>query len=195
MVLGADGLHSRTRALLFGPEEQFYRYLGYCFAVFTMRNTFGLTRETAGREVPGMLAALREADGLFFDGAGQIRMPRWSSGRAALVGDTASAPSFLTGQGTSLALVGACPLAGSPAGRDRTAGFAAYEHCSRAFVALNQAQAGHGGATLVPTTARALEQRNTMLRGLATRPATEGRPAHSALTRPDFAQRPEHDYC
>jgi 2-polyprenyl-6-methoxyphenol hydroxylase-like FAD-dependent oxidoreductase len=29
LVIGADGLHSHTRGLVFGPEEQFHRYLGY----------------------------------------------------------------------------------------------------------------------------------------------------------------------
>ncbi|CAL9656827.1 FAD-dependent monooxygenase [Streptomyces sp. Tu 3180] len=239
MVFGADGLHSRTREMLFGPERQFHRYLGYCFAVFTMRNAFGLSHETvmwnapgkaaalyavggddevhaflnfarpeppfdafrdpeaqrdliatvfadAGWEVPGMLAAMRDANDLFFDAVGQIRMPRWSSGRTALVGDAAYAPSFLTGQGTSLALVGAYMLAGSLAGRDHAAGFAAYEHGSRAFVTVNQELVGEGGATLLPTTARALEQRNDRLRGLSSMPSTEGRPAHSALVLPEF---------
>ncbi|WP_447034826.1 FAD-dependent monooxygenase [Streptomyces sp. DSM 118878] len=239
MVFGADGMHSRTREFLFGPEEQFHRYLGYCFAGFTMRNTFGLSQEVtmwntpgraaalyavgdddevhaflnfahaeppfgafrdpeaqrdlvatvfadAGWEVPGMLAALRDADDLFFDAVSQIRMPRWSSGRVALVGDAAYAPSFLTGQGSSLALVGAYMLAGSLADRDHAAGFAAYEHSTREFVTLNQDQIGKGGATLFPTTARALEQRNDMLRKLSTMPASKGRPAHSALTLPEF---------
>jgi 2-polyprenyl-6-methoxyphenol hydroxylase-like FAD-dependent oxidoreductase len=239
MVFGADGMHSRTREMLFGPEEQFHRYLGYCFAVFTMRNTFGLSRETvmwnapgraaafyavgddddvhaflnfvhpqspfdafpnpeaqrnllatvfadAGWEVPGMLAALRDADDLFFDAVSQIHMPRWSSGRVALVGDAAYAPSFLTGQGTSLALVGAYMLAGSLADRDHAAGFAAYEHDTREFVTLNQGLVGEGGATLFPTTAAALEQRNDRLRKLSSMPAAEGRPAHSALTLPAF---------
>ncbi|WP_435603453.1 FAD-dependent monooxygenase [Streptomyces sp. bgisy130] len=238
MVVGADGIHSRTREFLFGPEEQFHRYLGYCFAVFTMRNTFGLSRETmmwntpgraaalyavgdnddvhaflnfahpeppfdafrnpeaqralvasvfadAGWEVPGMLAAMRDADDLFFDGVSQIRMPRWSSGRVALVGDAAYAPSFLTGQGTSLALVGAYMLAGSLADRDHAAGFAAYEHSTREFVTVNQEQVGKGDAALFPTTARALEQRNDMLRNLSAMPSAEGRPAHSALTLPE----------
>ncbi|WP_055554692.1 FAD-dependent monooxygenase [Streptomyces sp. NBRC 110028] len=239
MVFGADGLHSRTREFLFGPEEQFHRYLGYCFAVFTMRNTFGLSHETmmwntpgraaalyavgdddevhaflnfahpeppldalrdpeaqrdlvatlfadAGWEVPGMIAAMREADDLFIDVVSQIRMPRWSSGRVAMVGDAAYAPSFLTGQGTSLALVGAYMLAGSLADRDATAGFAAYEHDTREFVTLNQGRIGVGDATLFPTTARALERRNDMLRDLSTMPSGEGRPAHSALTLPAF---------
>jgi 2-polyprenyl-6-methoxyphenol hydroxylase-like FAD-dependent oxidoreductase len=239
MVFGADGLHSRTREFLFGPEEQFHRYLGYCFAVFTMRNTSGLSHETlmwntpgraaalyavgdddevhaflnfahpeppfgafrdpqaqrdlvaavfadAGWEIPGMIAAMRDADDLFFDAVGQIRMPRWSSGRVALVGDAAYAPSFLTGQGTSLALVGAYMLAGSLVGRDHAAGFAAYEHSTREFVTVNQEQVGEGDATLFPTTAQALDQRNDMLRHLSAVPPAAGRPAHSALTLPAF---------
>ncbi|MCX4661626.1 FAD-dependent monooxygenase [Streptomyces uncialis] len=242
VVIGADGLHSRTRELLFGPEERFHRYLGHCFAGFTLPNTFGLSHETvvwntpgrgaalyavgddndvhallnfahpepppdafrdpqarrdlvagafadAGWEVPRMVAALREADDLFFDKVSQIRMPRWSSGRVALVGDAAYAPSFLTGQGTSLALVGAYMLAGSLADRGHAAGFAAYEHQTREFVTVNQDQVGEGDATLLPSTARALERRNDMLRRLSARPSGEGRAAHSALVLPAFTSR------
>ena len=151
MVFSAEGMHSRTRELVFGPEEPFHRYLGYCFAVFTMRNTFGLSHETvmwntpgraaalyatgdhddvhaflnfalpeppfdafgdpeaqrklvasvfadAGWEVPAMLAAMRDADDVFFDAVAQIRMPRWSSGRVAVVGDAAHAPSLGEGR-------------------------------------------------------------------------------------------------
>lgn len=240
LVFGADGMHSRTRERLFGPEHLFDRYLGYCFAVFTMRNTFGLSRELvmwntpgraaalyatgddddqvhaflnfarprrpfdefptpeaqqdlvasvfadAGWEVPGMLAAMRAADDLFFDTVAQIRLPRWSSGRVALVGDAAYAPSFLTGQGTSLALVGAYMLAGSLANQDHATGFAAYERDTRAFVTQNQGLVDEGGASLFPTTAEALEQRNEMLRGLTSLRAPEAIAAHSALTLPDF---------
>ncbi|MFI8949716.1 FAD-dependent monooxygenase [Streptomyces sp. NPDC053750] len=244
LVVGADGMHSRTRESLFGPEEQFHRYLGYCFALFTMPNTFGLSRELvmwntpgkaaalyavgdndelhaflnfhqpeppfdalrnpeaqrelvatafagAGWEVPGMVDAMRDADDLFFDAAGQIRMPHWFSGRVALVGDAAYAPSFLTGQGSSLALVGAYMLAHALAThRDHTAAFAAYERDMRGFTAMNQALVDHGAATLFPTTEQALEQRNSMLRGLVTLPSTTARPAHSALTLPECAPRP-----
>ncbi|MFD3733122.1 FAD-dependent monooxygenase [Streptomyces sp. NPDC058632] len=241
LVVGADGMHSHTRESLFGPEERFHRYLGYCFAIFTMPNTFGLSRELvmwntpgraaalyavgdndelhaflnfhqpeppfyalrnpdaqrdlvatvfacAGWEVPGMVDAMRDADDLFFDTAGQIRMPHWSSGRVVLVGDAAYAPSFLTGQGSSLALVGAYMLAHALAtNRDHTAAFAAYERDVREFVAMNQALVDNGAATLFPTTVRALEQRNTMLRDLATMPFATARPAHSALALPRFA--------
>jgi 2-polyprenyl-6-methoxyphenol hydroxylase-like FAD-dependent oxidoreductase len=252
MVFGADGVHSRTRELILGPEQQFHRYLGYCFAVFSMRNTFKLSRETvmwnspgraaalyavggnedvhaflnfaqpeppfgvfsnaqaqrdlvagvfsdAGWEIPGMLAAMREADDVFFDAVSQIRLPRWSSGRVALVGDAAYAPSFLTGQGTSLALVGAYMLAGSLADQDHTTGFDAYERTTRSFVTVNQELAGKGGATLFPTTSHELEQRNSRLRSLSSLPPSGGRPAHSALALPEFHHageggegRPDH---
>ncbi|WP_445516141.1 FAD-dependent monooxygenase [Streptomyces sp. NEAU-174] len=244
LVVGADGMHSHTRESVFGPEERFHRYLGYSFAIFTMPNTFELSREVmmwntpgraaalyavgdsdelhafltfhqpeppidtlrnpeaqrdlvatvfadAGWEVPAMVRAMRDADDLFFDTAGQIRMPHWSSGRVALVGDAAYAPSFLTGQGSSLALVGAYTLANALAtNRDHTAAFAAYERDAGEFVAMNQALVDNGGARLFPTTARALEQRNTMLRGLVTMPSATPRPAHSALTLPEFAPMP-----
>ncbi|WPB94496.1 FAD-dependent monooxygenase [Streptomyces malaysiensis] len=244
LVIGADGMHSATRESLFGPEERFHRYLGYCFAIFTMPNTFGLSRELmlwnapgkaaalyavgdndelhaflnfhrprppfdalrnpdaqrdlvatvfadAGWEVPGMVNAMRDADDLFFDTAGQIRMAHWSSGRVALVGDAAYAPSFLTGQGSSLALVGAYMLANALARhRDHTAAFAAYERDTREFVAMNQALVDNGAARLFPTTEQALEQRNTMLRALVTMPAAPVRPAHSALALPEFAPTP-----
>ena len=34
LVIGADGLHSRVREIVFGPESQFERYLGYKVAAF-----------------------------------------------------------------------------------------------------------------------------------------------------------------
>ncbi|MEU7146100.1 FAD-dependent monooxygenase [Nocardia sp. NPDC046473] len=250
LVVGADGMHSQTRAALFGPEEQFHRYLGYCFAIFTMPNTLGLSHEVvlwntpgkaaalyavgdddelhaflnfhqpdppfevlrnpdaqrdlvaatfagAGWEVPRMVKAMRDADDLFFDTAGQIRMPHWSSGRVALVGDAAYAPSFLTGQGSSLALAGAYLLADALAtNQDHSAAFAAYERGLREFVGMNQALVDNGAAILFPTTVQALEQRNARLRDLVTMPAAPARPAHSALTLPEFtptATGPDYD--
>ncbi|MFE2644329.1 FAD-dependent monooxygenase [Streptomyces nigra] len=141
----------------------------------------------AGWEVPRMLDALRDADDLFADTAGQIRMPRWSRGRVALVGDAAYAPSFLTGQGTSLALAGAYTLARAlSAHRDPARAFAAYERVTRPYVTANQALAEDGGASLFPTTAEALERRDARLRSLATLPPPPARPAYSALALPDW---------
>jgi 2-polyprenyl-6-methoxyphenol hydroxylase-like FAD-dependent oxidoreductase len=43
VVIGADGLHSRTRRLVFGPEDRFNHSLGSCFAIFSMPNDMGLS--------------------------------------------------------------------------------------------------------------------------------------------------------
>ncbi|WP_285628684.1 FAD-dependent monooxygenase, partial [Kineosporia sp. NBRC 101677] len=242
LVIGADGMHSQTRHRSFGPEEQFHRYLGYCFALFTVPNTYGLHRELmmwnapgqaaalyavgeshdelqafltfhqpqvpvgaprdlverafagAGWEVPDLLKALHEADDLFFDTAAQIRMPHWSSGRVVLVGDAAYAPSFLTGQGTSLALVGAYLLAHALATEpDIDRALTDYERRMRPFVAANQALVDNGAATLFPVTEQALHQRNTRLRQLVTMPAPAPRAAHSAVSLPHFDVSPEPD--
>ena len=44
LLVGADGLHSRTRALTFGPEERFVRSLGIHTAIFSLPNHLGLHR-------------------------------------------------------------------------------------------------------------------------------------------------------
>ncbi|MFE7441025.1 FAD-dependent monooxygenase [Streptomyces chartreusis] len=58
LVIGADGLHSNTRRLVFGPEEPFHRYLGKVFAGFTLPNEFGLTHEGTIWNEPGRSAVL-----------------------------------------------------------------------------------------------------------------------------------------
>jgi len=37
LVIGADGLHSKVRSLVFGPQQQFERHLGYFVAAFEAR--------------------------------------------------------------------------------------------------------------------------------------------------------------
>ena len=66
----------------------------------------------AGWECPQILAELDLAESFYFDRVSQIRMDRWSSERVVLVGDAAFAPSFLAGQGSALAMLGAYILAG-----------------------------------------------------------------------------------
>ncbi|MFC7868917.1 FAD-dependent monooxygenase [Streptomyces murinus] len=247
LVIGADGLHSNTRRLVFGPEEPFHRYLGHVFAGFTLPNEFGLkheaaiwnepgrsavlyahepsdrlhgfltfTRETPPFEafrdpraqrdlaadrfpeqvwhLPRLVTAMREADDLFFDIVSQIHLPTWSHGRVALAGDAAHATSFLSGQGSSVALVGAYILAGelaTHAGHQEA--FAAYERRLRPFAERNQALATGGGTVVTPTTREQLEARNTLVRdpgsaarALVTSGAEEGRAAHSGLVLPDY---------
>jgi 2-polyprenyl-6-methoxyphenol hydroxylase-like FAD-dependent oxidoreductase len=64
----------------------------------------------------------------------------------ALAGDAVHAPSFLSGQGASLALVGAYVLAGELANHDEPErAFATCEQICRAFVEAKQAPATRGG--------------------------------------------------
>src|SRR5579862_485841 len=44
LLIGADGVHSTTRALVFGPEEQFSRYLGYTIACYPLADRYGIGR-------------------------------------------------------------------------------------------------------------------------------------------------------
>ncbi len=251
VVIGADGLHSNTRRLVFGPVAPFNHYLGYTFNLFSMPNDLGLSHEAivyaeAGRaagvyavrdspdlfaflifatetppfgvhadkteqiertaavfaaggwEVSRVVEALRRADDLFFDAVSQIRMPCWSKGRVALVGDAAYAPSFRSGQGTSIALVGAYVLAGELAAHDDPAdAFTAYERIVRPFVEANQALAiKKDGNYFLPRTQEELDARDRML--AAFKPGGSGedlsrsaRAVHSALTLPEYSQYPE----
>ncbi|MDH6705797.1 2-polyprenyl-6-methoxyphenol hydroxylase-like FAD-dependent oxidoreductase [Kitasatospora sp. MAA19] len=240
LVIGADGLHSNTRRLVFGPEDRFHRYLGYAFAGFTLPNDLGLAHEgivwnTPGRaavlyaqessdrmhgffvflreeapvhafrdpqaqrelvastfperswHIPRLVTAMREADDLFFDIVSQIHMPTWARGRVALVGDAAYATSFLSGQGSSVALVGAYILAGELATHaDHADAFAAYEQKARHFVEQNQALATSGGTVVAPSTQDMLDARNEALRNTTDLTGAEGRAAHTGLILPDY---------
>jgi 2-polyprenyl-6-methoxyphenol hydroxylase-like FAD-dependent oxidoreductase len=248
LVIGADGLHSRTRRLAFGPEQPFNHHLGACFNIFSMPNDTGLShgaviysepgrtagmlavrdsrevfaflmftgdapppgartdaeeqyRRTAavfadgGWRVPRLLQAMRRADDLFSDTVSQIRMPAWSSGRVALVGDAAHAPSFRSGQGTSLALVGAYVLAGELASHDDpAAAFSAYERIARPYVEANQALAiGGNGFLLLPRTPQEIEARNRILAALAagkdmSERSDPARQVHNMLRLPDYSR-------
>jgi 2-polyprenyl-6-methoxyphenol hydroxylase-like FAD-dependent oxidoreductase len=44
LVVGADGLHSALRAIVFGPRERFVRHLGRVLAFYSVPNEFGLDR-------------------------------------------------------------------------------------------------------------------------------------------------------
>lgn len=46
LVVGADGLHSNVRRLVFGEEQRFLRFLGGCLAVFSVPNTARLSRRS-----------------------------------------------------------------------------------------------------------------------------------------------------
>ncbi|KYF84969.1 FAD-binding monooxygenase [Sorangium cellulosum] len=93
----------------------------------------------AAWETPRVLAGLADAEDVYFDAVSQVMAPRWSHGRAALVGDAAYCPSPVSGMGASLSLVGAYVLAGELSRHaDHRDAFAAYEKLMRPYV--NRAQ-------------------------------------------------------
>jgi 2-polyprenyl-6-methoxyphenol hydroxylase-like FAD-dependent oxidoreductase len=245
IVVGADGLHSNTRSLVFGPEEPFNRYLGRCFNLFSLTNYGDLSHEAiiyaepgraaglyavgksetlhafliyaddkapfpsrpdihkqrqrtseifagSGWEVRRLVEAMQEVDDLYFDTVSQIHLPCWSSGHVVLVGDAAYAPSFLSGQGTSLALVGAYVLAGELANHSNpAAAFASYEQIVRPFIERNQALASSGGSILLPRSQEELDRRNRALAAgefsaNSGEHAAKRRQIHNSLTLPDY---------
>ncbi len=196
LVIGADGLHSNVRRLVFGPEEDFIERLGTHAAIFTVPNFLDLDywqtwhygdstmagvysarnnaearamvgfmdtdlridyRDTAAQFAelerrmagdgwvrPQLLEYMRGAPDFYFDEMSQIKMDRWARGRVALVGDAGYCCSPLSGQGTSVALLGAYVLAGElkAASQDGTvdyeAGFANYHREFSDYVKRNQ---------------------------------------------------------
>jgi 2-polyprenyl-6-methoxyphenol hydroxylase-like FAD-dependent oxidoreductase len=80
-------------------------------------------------------------------------MAEWARDRVVLVGDAGYCASPMSGQGSSLALIGAYVLAGelAAAGGDHKAAFAEYDHLMRPFIAVNQAL-GIQSAPFMPKT-------------------------------------------
>lgn len=192
LVIGADGLHSNVRRLVFEEESNFLRELGLYISVFTIPNFLNLDRweieyyepkkfvnvystrgdlnakagfafasshlqfeprnteqqqkllqeafSGVGWEVPRLLSLMKESPDFYFDTIAQIHMPHWSKERTALIGDAGYAPSPLSGQGTSVAIVGAYVLAGELAASqgEYISAFSNYEEVLREFVSTNQ---------------------------------------------------------
>lgn len=192
LVVGADGLPSATRKLVFGPNSDFVRPFGFALAPFSCPNIIGLEdwqltyRDGAGSctvytapgneslrvsfgfavpmeeapldrdgqlalvrarcahmgwKVPALLEAMEAAPDFYLGSFAQVKMSHWTKGRIALVGDAGYCPSPYTGQGTSLAIVGAYVLAQELARSpdDHAAAFAHYETRMRPFVEENHA--------------------------------------------------------
>lgn len=94
-----------------------------------------------GWEIPRFLQMMSEAPDFYFDAAAQIYMDHWFNERVVLAGDAGYCASPMSGQGTSLALIGAYVLAGELAaakGNYQTA-FEQYEKHMHPFVKINQA--------------------------------------------------------
>jgi 2-polyprenyl-6-methoxyphenol hydroxylase-like FAD-dependent oxidoreductase len=218
LLIGADGLHSRVRDLVFGAEPRFEKYLGYVAASFVAQGyphrdestyvsfarpgrqisryamrqdqtafllVFAQDGKPAGAghdlpnqkalvrakfaqdgwEAPEILQRLDAADELYFDPVSQIRMPRWTQGRVALVGDAAYSPSLLAGAGSAFAMLGAYVLAGElrAAEGDFPRAFAAYQQKLRPFMLRQQEMAAKFAGSFTPKTRAGLIVRDCVI--------------------------------
>ena len=125
-----------------------------------------------GWELPRLLASVSDTDDLYFDSVSRVRLPAWSRGRVALLGDAASCMS-LFGNGSSLAISGAATLARALAATpgDHVAGFRAYEAEHRVRVRPTQHGRLIAGALLVPATRAGIAARDLAVRVLGRSPA------------------------
>jgi 2-polyprenyl-6-methoxyphenol hydroxylase-like FAD-dependent oxidoreductase len=117
-----------------------------------------------GWHVPHLLDGLRDATEVYFDSISRVSVPRWSSGRVALLGDAAWGVT-LGGMGVGTGIVGAYVLAGelAAAGGDHQAGFMAYENRMRGYAAKWQ-KGANPGQFLAPSTAIRLRIRDAMFK-------------------------------
>lgn len=192
LVIGADGLHSVIRRMVFSKEEYRLVNLGSYISVFSVPNYLHLdhcemlfekdqklvsitsdhnpdislaafmfrssqllndVRNEAeqkqflrdhyrdfGWESNKLLALMDESQDFYFDSITQVKMPDWTKGRIALLGDSGYCASPLSGQGTSLALVGAYIFVKELAQQnDYKLAFERYNELLRPFVEANQA--------------------------------------------------------
>jgi 2-polyprenyl-6-methoxyphenol hydroxylase-like FAD-dependent oxidoreductase len=125
--------------------------------------------EAGGWECAQILARLDRAGDLYFDQVAQIKMPSWSRGRVALVGDAAFCLSLMAGQGSALAMIAAYVLAGelAKAGGRHDEAFGRYETLLRAFIDSKQKGAERFSSAFAPRTRFGLFVRNQVVRACA----------------------------
>ena len=92
---------------------------------------------------------------LFFDSLTQIRLPEWSKGRVALIGDACGCLTLAAGQGSHMAMAGAYVLHNEfmRHNSDHTAAFGAYEKTLHPIINKKQTESAKFGnvfLTLLP---------------------------------------------
>lgn len=144
-----------------------------------------------GWETPAILDAMPRAQTFYFDTVSQIRMPSWTRGRVALVGDAAACPSFLAGQGSALAMVESYTLAAELSRcDDHRAAFAGYERRLVPLLRSKQDAATGLGLAFAPRNRLQLFARNGMLRLMGLPRVADmlmGRSFRDEIELPDFA--------
>lgn len=216
LLVGADGLHSNVRNLVFGDEAQFEKYYGYYAASYTiptqkddkqfsmynvpckqvalyptnkntsavlcifaspeklsynhhdieaqkqiLRNQF----EDIGWRCADLISEIDAAPDFYFDVVSQIQMRNWSKDRIVLVGDACDCPSLLSGQGSTLAMVGAYILAGElkNANGNFKVAFEQYQNIFKGFIDDKQLLAQKFAKQFVPKSTFGIWARNVVV--------------------------------
>jgi 2-polyprenyl-6-methoxyphenol hydroxylase-like FAD-dependent oxidoreductase len=141
-------------------------------------------------EVPRLLELMPQASDWYFDIAAQVDMAEWARGRVVLVGDAAYCASPLSGQGSSLALIGAYVLAGelAAASGDHEAAFAEYDRVMRPFIAVNQALGIQSAQVMTQdTTSAPVELSGSEIESMIDRSTHRIADAANAITLKDYS--------
>lgn len=239
VVIGADGLHSRVRSLVFGAQAGTQVPLGYHVAAFevsayrprdelvyvshslpgrqisrlslrddrtmcllVLRDEYvkegddpkAILRRAfagAGWEWPRIEAAMDATPEIYFDTVAQIRLPRWTQGRVALVGDAAACVSLMAGEGTGLAILEAYVLAGElhASEGDLQTAFARYEERLMPFLARKQRGAAKFASSFAPATASGIAFRNLVTKLMRVRSVADiavGRALRDEIALPEY---------
>lgn len=215
LVVGADGLHSNVRNLVFGEESQFEKFYGYYTSSYTIEDnmltgnaflmynvpckqaaiystekskkttTFFIFSspqkityshhdieaqkqilrsefQNAGWQCSELISKMDTAPDFYFDVVSQIQMNEWSKDRVTLVGDACDCPSLLSGQGSTLAMVGAYILAGElkQANGDHQVAFSKYQNIFKPFIEDKQKKAQGFAKSFVPKSKFGIWKRN-----------------------------------
>jgi 2-polyprenyl-6-methoxyphenol hydroxylase-like FAD-dependent oxidoreductase len=119
-------------------------------------------RETGWR-TPELLEEVQQTTSFYFDKLCQMKMPSWSKGRVALVGDAGYCASPAAGRGGSLAIDGAAALADAfeKCDADYEKAFDEYNQSFRPFIEEVQAEVVDFALdALIPRTEEAIFKRN-----------------------------------
>jgi 2-polyprenyl-6-methoxyphenol hydroxylase-like FAD-dependent oxidoreductase len=128
-----------------------------------MRNIILDAFKETGWRTPELLMEVKNTKSFYFDKLCQMKMPSWTKGRVALVGDAGYCASPAAGRGGSLAIDGAAALADAfeKYGNDYQSAFEEYNKSFRPFVEELQANVvNFGMGVLIPLTEEAILKRN-----------------------------------
>jgi len=116
-----------------------------------------------GWRAPELLEEIKLSEDFYFDKFCQIKMPSWTKGRVALVGDAGYCASPAAGRGASLSVIGAAALADALQKHNGNfeLAFADYNKDLRQFIEEVQATAQFNvRENFIPRTEEAIQKRN-----------------------------------